>query len=242
MSSAFPFHVAARTDVGRQRRQNEDAMLVAPDLGVCVVCDGMGGHASGALASYLGVTTIRTALASGEPLVLSSDEPLVVAIEEANRLVRERAAADEACHGMGTTVVGFRHAGAGIALCHVGDSRAYRLRGHVLEQLTRDHSLRNLYADHPELVGKFGPARANVIVRAIGLHETIDVELREVEVAPGDVLLLCSDGLHEMVDERLIAEILGQSATVDSRADELIRAALDAGGLDNVTAVVAERT
>src|SRR6185436_14193565 len=141
------------TDVGAQRSHNEDAIFLDPEHGVYVICDGMGGHASGAVASNTAIGAIADAVRTGEPPAPPGEEPLVNAILFANAQVFARGQTDPACHGMGTTVVGVRQAGDQLALCHVGDSRCYLLRGDVLAQITRDHSLINLYADNPDLAG-----------------------------------------------------------------------------------------
>ena len=133
----FHIHHAGATDVGIQRSHNEDAILVDGERGVFVICDGMGGHASGAVASELAVATIARALTTASP---GGDEPLVHAILAANQAVYDRSALDAECHGMGTTVVGIRFDGDNVHICHVGDSRIYLLRGGELFQVTRDHS------------------------------------------------------------------------------------------------------
>jgi protein phosphatase len=165
---------------------------------------------------------------------------LATAILRANRAVFARARSDAALHNMGTTVVGIREDGDLLHLCHVGDSRIYRLRQGQLDQVTRDHSLVNLYADNPALAARFGPANENVIVRAVGLREDVDVDHRAIAMEHGDMYLLCSDGLTDMVDDWILKELLadGLEGSLDECADALIRAALSNGGVDNVTAVV----
>src|SRR5262245_32403552 len=125
----FSTRSIARTDVGRQRTANEDAMFVDDQLGLYLVCDGMGGHASGQVASDLAVRTIVQAIKSGEPLPSSGEEPLVAAVQAANQAVFARSQVDPACHGMGTTAVGLRVEDDLVHVCHCGDSRVYLLRG-----------------------------------------------------------------------------------------------------------------
>jgi protein phosphatase len=237
----MPFRVdsAGRSDVGLVREKNEDAFLVDPELGVYVVCDGMGGHLGGQVASRTAVDTLSEALRRGDSDDGDSDR-LATAILRANRAVFARAQGDSSLHNMGTTVVGIREDGDLLHLCHVGDSRAYRLRQGRLDQVTRDHSLVNLYADNPSLAERFGPANENVIVRAVGLREEVEVEHRAVAMEDGDVYLLCSDGLTDMVDDWILRELLADATegSLDECADALIRAALSNGGIDNVTAVV----
>src|SRR5689334_9996031 len=136
----FSLEHAGLTDVGVQRTHNEDAILLAPEHGAFVICDGMGGHASGAVASQLAITTIAETLASATS---SHEEPMVTAILAANNAVFSRSRSDPQCHGMGTTVVGLRFEREVVHVCHIGDSRIYLLRRGELVQLTRDHSLIN---------------------------------------------------------------------------------------------------
>jgi protein phosphatase len=231
----FRLHHAAATDVGLQRSHNEDAVLTEPELGVFVICDGMGGHASGAVASDVAVTTIADALRS-QPA--GDAEPLVAAILAANRAVFQRSLDDSDCFGMGTTVVGLRFDGERVHVCHIGDSRIYLLRRGELMPITRDHSLINLYADNPDLVGKLGPAHANVIVRAVGLHQEVEVEHKVITVEPDDIYLLCSDGLIDMADDWIVREMLTSGDELDALVASLIRVANANGGADNVSVIV----
>jgi len=237
----MPFHFlhAGATDVGLQRTHNEDAILLEPERGVFVICDGMGGHASGAVASQLAVTTIGDSLGAGDVEVgPDAPEPLVLAILAANQAVYSRSQSDPQCHGMGTTVVGLRFADDRVHVCHIGDSRIYLLRGGELLQITRDHSLINLYADHPDLVGKLGPAHSNIIVRAVGLHEFVEVDHKVITVEDGDLYLLCSDGLIDMTEDWMVREMLTAGETVDETVATLIRAANSNGGADNVSVIL----
>ncbi len=234
----FDLRAVGRTDVGRQRDQNEDAYYVDDQLGLYLVCDGMGGHASGALASELAIRAIVQTAKSGTPAPAPGEEVLVVALKEANRAIYQRAQTDTNCHGMGTTAVGLRAEDDLLHVCHVGDSRVYLLRGGDFVQLTRDHSLENLYKDKPELQGKLGPAMSNVIVRAIGLEENVEVDHRTMAMENGDVYLLCCDGLTDLVDDWMIKEIMTSGETLDEVADGLVRAANANGGTDNITVVL----
>jgi serine/threonine protein phosphatase PrpC len=240
---SFLVESAGRSDAGLVREQNEDSFVVDADLGIYAVCDGMGGHVGGQVASQTAVAKIAEVIQSGiDP---DGDDPdrLATAIRRANRAVFEKARAEPALHNMGTTVVGIREDGDLLHLCHVGDSRIYRLRHGELQQVTVDHSLTNLYASNPELAARFGPlgpGNENVIVRAVGLREQVDVDHRAIAMEEHDVYLLCSDGLTDMVDDWILKELLeeGLNHSIDDCADALIRAALGNGGVDNVTAVV----
>ncbi len=232
----FILTAVGRTDVGLQRSENEDAFYIDDELGLYLVCDGMGGHASGQIASDLTVRTIVHHIASGEQPA-SDGEPLIAAIAAANGTVYQRGSTDLACRGMGTTVIGIRAHGDLLHVCHVGDSRAYLLRDGQLVQLTRDHSLENLYREKPELRGQLGPASSNVIVRAIGLEHQVEVDHRVMAMQHGDVYLLCCDGLTDMVEAWMIREIMIAGDNLDEVADNLVRAANANGGADNITVV-----
>src|SRR4051812_24486287 len=171
---------AGRTDVGLVREKNEDSMLIDPAAGLYVVCDGMGGHVGGQVASQLAVATISEVLRSSAAPVGDDPDKLVSAIKASNQAVFQKAKADPSLHNMGTTVVAIREDHDLLHLCHVGDSRIYRLRANVFEQVTRDHSLINLYEENPELAARFGPPNSNVIVRAIGLREQVEVDHRVI--------------------------------------------------------------
>ena len=234
----FSTRAVGLTDVGRQRTANEDAMLVDHQLGLHLVCDGMGGHASGQVASELAVRTIAEVIKTGEPAPQGGEDPLVVAMQEANRAVYTRSQADAACHGMGTTAVGIRIEGDLVHVAHCGDSRLYLLRGGQLSQITRDHSLVNLYKDKPELEGQMGPAASNVIVRAIGLEEKVEIDHRVVAMEENDIFLLCCDGLTDLVDDWMIREILTSGESLETMSENLVRAANLNGGTDNITVVL----
>lgn len=232
----FRLRHAGASDVGRKRTENEDAILLLPEQQLFAICDGMGGHASGATASQLAISTIADAIR--EPSDSADTDPLVDAILAANRAVFTRAQSDPNCHGMGTTVVGLRFNADRVHVCHIGDSRIYLLRGGELLAITRDHSLINLYADFPELTGKLGPAYSNVIVRAVGLHELVEVEHNVMQVQPDDCYLLCSDGLIDMADDWVVRELLTAGDDLETTVERLIRLANANGGTDNVSVIL----
>jgi serine/threonine protein phosphatase PrpC len=236
----FALRAVGRTDVGVQRTQNEDAMYYDDFLGVYLVCDGMGGHASGQVASDIAIRTIVHAMKAGEPTPAPGQEPLVASMKAANAAVFQRAQMDPACHGMGTTAVGLRFEENVFHVCHCGDSRAYLLRHGQFHQITRDHSLRNLYEDRPDLIGKLGPATSNVIIRAVGLDAAVEIEHRTIAIEHGDVYLLCCDGLSDLVDDWMIREIMTSGESLEATAENLIRAANNNGGTDNITVVLAQ--
>ena len=232
-------HVVARTDPGLRRKHNEDSYLVVEDSAVFVVADGMGRHAAGEVASQLTVDVIRGFFAdrSGKGQV-TGDEPVEgarfrEAVLEANRQVFQKATDDEACHGMGTTVVGlvFTPERDRVAILSAGDSRCYLQRGGELRQMTTDHTL--------GAVGITG-GNAGLLSRAVGIEENLEVDLRVEACHPGDLYLLCSDGLSRMVSDEITSTVLGKAAPLEARAAELIDMANQAGGRDNVTVILVQ--
>jgi len=234
----FILQGVGRTDVGAQRTQNEDAMYFDDFLGVYVVCDGMGGHASGQVASDIAIRTLVHALKTGDPAPPPGHDPLVTAMHAANAAVFQRSRLDATCHGMGTTAVGLRFEENVVHVAHCGDSRAYVLRGGKLVPITRDHSLKNLYEDRPDLIGTMGPATSNVIIRAVGLDANVEIEHRTLTPEHGDVYLLCCDGLSDLVEDWMVREILTAGDSLAATAEALIRAANNNGGTDNITVVL----
>ena len=229
---------AGLTDTGRRRRQNEDAFVCDPPL--FAIADGMGGAQAGELASRLAAAAIEEAASA-----VSDEQDVVGVVRAANALIFERSLHDPTVAGMGTTAtVALVDERAGVlTLAHVGDSRAYRYRAGGLEQLTTDHSL------VAELVrsGRLTEAEAavhphrSVITRALGTEADVEVDTHTVDVAPGDLLLLCSDGLSAMVRDEEIARVIEASGLDPHVAvDALVRAANEHGGDDNVTVVVFE--
>jgi len=233
----FTLTAAGTTDAGRVRPSNEDALLVLPSHSVFAVADGMGGHAGGAVASELAVAAIATAfldrvrapsLLSGIPAAAGE---LVASFAAANEAIRCMAARDGRLSEMGTTIVAARFCPdqARLYVGHVGDSRCYRLRDGALEQVTRDHTLAEL---------GFRGRESRHLSRAVGPHGVVEADVAVLAVRPGDVYLLCSDGLSKMVVDDTILDILAWEDEPASAARELVALANARGGRDNVTAVV----
>jgi serine/threonine protein phosphatase PrpC len=226
---------AGTTDAGRKRRRNEDALVLHPPL--FAVADGMGGAQAGEVASRLAAAVFREFHDADE---LEPEERVAAIIQEANRRIYERARSDAQVSGMGTTITAALLSDAGVAIGHVGDSRAYRLRQGRLEQLTEDHSL---VADLVRS-GRLSPEEADthpqrsVITRALGTDPEVDVDTFFVPAEPDDVFLLCSDGLTTMVGEEEIVETIGKSSTLEQATKALVKAANRAGGEDNITVVL----
>jgi serine/threonine protein phosphatase PrpC len=222
---------------GLVRSSNEDAFLVAPRAGVFAVADGVGGNAAGEVASRMAVTTLKAALKDTHRPSL----PLLVsAVEHANARVYAAACADRARAGMATTLTALLVLGETIALAHVGDSRAYRLRARHLEQLSDDHLLVNELLRAGVMTQREAEMseKRNIITRAVGAEETVEVDARLLAVEPGDTLLLASDGLHGMVSNEDIVAILRGERDLTRAAVQLIERANDGGGPDNITVVL----
>jgi len=225
------------TDTGRRRRHNEDAFVAEPPL--FAVADGMGGAQAGELASSLAAAALKDLREPGG----GGEERVDELIQQANRRVYERQSQDVAASGMGTTMTVALVEDDRVAFGHVGDSRAYLIRGGALEQLTEDHSL------VAELVrsGRLSPEEAeghpqrSVITRALGTDPDVDVDTFSVETKPGDLFLICSDGLTSMVDDEMILEEIARNRQdLKSAAKALVRAANKGGGEDNITVVFFE--
>jgi PPM family protein phosphatase len=226
---------AGRTDPGRVRRRNEDTFVLDPPL--FAVADGMGGAQAGEVASRLAAAAFREYHEADQ---LAPDERLQAIIKEANRRIYDRARRDSDASGMGTTVTAALLMRGQVILGHVGDSRAYRIRDGELEQLTEDHSLVGDLMRSGRLTAEEAEAhpQRSVITRALGTDPEVDVDTQSVDVRPGDLFLLCSDGLTTMVGDEDILGILAAAPTLDDAARELVRAANTGGGEDNVTVVL----
>jgi PPM family protein phosphatase len=225
----------AATHTGRRRRRNEDAYVCDPPL--FAIADGMGGAQAGEIASHLAATSLQHADRDGP----SDERRVVQLIQDANRSVYERARTDESTSGMGTTMTVALVDGEIVRLGHVGDSRAYLVRDHSLEQLTEDHSLVG------ELIrsGRLSPEEADahphrsVITRVLGTDPEVEVDAFSIVTKPGDLFMLCSDGLTSMVDDARILELLEEHrGDMNAAAQALVAEANASGGEDNITVVL----
>jgi PPM family protein phosphatase len=225
---------AVASDTGRRRLRNEDNYVVAPPL--FAVADGMGGAQAGEVASKLAAS----ALEGGDSDGLSGLERLDALIQEANRRIYDRASSDPTASGMGTTITVALVEGMTVAIGHVGDSRAYLVRGERMEQLTEDHSLVNELLKSGKLSeeeAQMHPQRS-VITRAVGTDPDVDVDAFTIEAENDDVFLICSDGLTDMVEDEDILELVHQHRDdLDKAVKALVAAANRVGGDDNITAV-----
>jgi len=245
--------VAGGTDLGQKRAINEDAFASHPEIGVLVVCDGMGGEAAGEVASQLAVETISRQLNGADrwargpsPLptsgFLTRTRRLGAALQLSNRAIYEQSRKITEQTGMGTTAVGAWIEDNLLSLAHVGDSRAYLWRHGNLERLTNDHSLveemlrAGLWTEEQARTSK----QQSVLLRVLGREAEVDVDLAEIPMMPGDYLLLCSDGLSRMVSDEALANTITRLREPEAICQSLIAQANENGGVDNITVVVAE--
>ena len=225
------------SDVGCSRSSNEDALALKPELGLFMVADGMGGAQAGERASAIAIETVVESIGKA---ATRTGEALVEAIRVANRNVLEQAAVNPAYEGMGTTVVAALIDLPAVHIASVGDSRLYLWRQGELHRITSDQTWvnevgRNLGLSEHQI--DTHPFR-NVLTMAVGARENIDVHTHELLLDPGDLLLLCSDGLHGVVDEPSLAQILAGAGTLEEKGKTMIQAARDEGAPDNITAVL----
>src|SRR5688572_27692827 len=224
------FHAS---DLGRQRQGNEDNYFVRAPL--FVGADGMGGAQAGEVASEIAVDSFDGGLGNGAPA-----DGLVRVIQEANRRIHERSRSDEQAAGMGTTCTAAYVGEQEVTIAHVGDSRAYVLRDGELTRLTRDHSLVGELVARGKLTeeqAETHPQRS-VITRALGPEPEVQVDVQAYQARAGDVFMVCSDGLTSMVPEARVREILQAAGPLEAAGRDLIAAANDAGGRDNITVVL----
>jgi len=247
----FRVRFSGVTDVGRVRDHNEDNFLLPEEMPLAVVSDGMGGHASGEVASSIAVSTIdeyyrRTA--TDPPITFPFRLPplheqrdrMSTAIKLANSRIFDTGRSDPSKKGMGCTVDAMFFAQGRFYIGHVGDSRVYRIRRSQISQLTEDHSLLNDYRRMKEMSGAEMEAfpHKNVVVRALGLAEQVYVDVYVDEYQRDDLYLLCSDGLSGMLDDETIVQAATRFASIDTAATMLVKLANDAGGNDNITAML----
>jgi|AP45_3_1055517.scaffolds.fasta_scaffold71266_1 protein phosphatase len=243
---------AGMTDVGQVREHNEDDFYLSEgEEALCIVADGMGGHRSGEVASALAIKAIvefyRETLAPYAELhhdssVSPEQHRLTQAIKTANSAVFAAASSNEAYRNMGTTIVGGFFTDQGVYLAHIGDSRCYRLREGSLEQRTEDHSLANEYVRMGILSAEdveYFPYK-NVITRACGLADEVEVDVHFEDLQAGDVYLFCSDGLSDMVSDAEINVIMNDHDNLEDMCRELVARANANGGADNITVVLAK--
>jgi protein phosphatase len=246
----MPYDFRFRVDPGRIRHNNEDAVLVDPARGLAVLADGMGGYNAGEVASGMATTLLARDLAqrldeAASPLrVEDTVRALEGAAHAVNRAIFDAAQAHPSCSGMGTTLLVAVFQPQRLVLGHVGDSRAYRWRRGELTQITRDHSLLQEQLD----AGLITPQQAavsihrNLVTRAVGVQDSVRIEIHAHGVEPDDCYLLCSDGLSDMVDDASIASIFRRRLTLADKVQALVECANARGGRDNIAVVLVQAT
>jgi protein phosphatase len=236
----------ALTDVGQVRFNNEDALAIDEDFGIAVLADGMGGYNAGEVASGMAVASVKSELLRWLRVATQAANPAQISqgiglcVERANQSILNAAASNPQYAGMGTTVVAGVFKNDCLILGHVGDSRCYRLRAEKLTQITRDHSLVQERVDAGLLTAEealFAPGK-NLLTRALGVEDGVKVALGEHAVQDGDLYLLCSDGLTDMLSDAEIAAAMGINAPLPEIAAELVAKANSAGGRDNIAVLL----
>jgi protein phosphatase len=243
-------HSAGLTDIGKKRDNNEDTFYADDKVGLYIVADGMGGHRAGEVASRTVVSNVKDYMEAfhTSPVAQEPNEdnmsPAATAvchsIELANRVVYQLSKDQGSYKGMGSTAaVAYMH-GDTLITANVGDSRIYLIRKDGIEQLSQDHTL---LAEHMRKNPNWDPNTASIpmkhiLVRAVGIHESVEADVYEMQPLPGDVVLMCSDGLTDMLSDEEICEAVLQGGTLDELCDRLVYMANERGGLDNITAVL----
>jgi len=236
-------HYYGKSDIGLYREKNEDTFLVEPDAGFCLVADGMGGAAAGELASrFFAESALMAFLGYENPSKQKATGNIQKTFRLANEKILDHVVRNSFHERMGCTAELIVFFDEGFVLGHIGDSRTYRVREGLLKRLTKDHSLVQDQIDH----GIITPEQArdhslkNVILRAVGVEENLALDLIKGKIYPGDLFLLCSDGLTDMIDDDLIRRVLISVDNLSQKTEKLIELANSAGGKDNITVVLAE--
>ena len=241
---------AALSDAGRVRRNNEDAIAFDPALGLAVLADGMGGYNGGEVASGMAIALLQAGFGRWLAHAGASAQPRAIrramqkSVDETNRSIYEAGAANPQLRGMGTTLVLEAFGPNRAVVGHIGDSRCYRWQGGALELLTRDHSLLQERLDAGAITQEQAaifPYR-NLVTRALGIERQVEVDVNEHAAHAGDLFLLCSDGLSEMLSESDMRIILSRNVSLPQKATLLVAAANDNGGKDNISVLLAHAT
>lgn len=233
-------HVNSLTDIGLVRKANEDKYLTDQNRGLFAVADGMGGHEAGERASTIAIKTLDAFLTK-DLINSKKGESLCDVIQKANELIYQESQLKNGCSGMGTTITTALFLDNRLYIAHIGDSRAYLIRDNSISLLTKDHSLVGELLRHGELTEKEAsnhPHR-NILTRALGTEPKVEIDLNEFEIVSGDRLLLCTDGLYNLVsDQEIISEIATNGNNMKKTVNQLVKKALDRGGMDNITVVL----
>ena len=237
-----------KTDPGRARENNEDSVAFDEATALGVLADGMGGYNAGEIASGMATAFIKSEMsrwlseAGKQAKLREVRRALEICVDNANRSVFNAANSNSQYQGMGTTLVVAVFQGAKLILGHIGDSRCYRLRAGSMEQITKDHSLLQEQMDAGLLTQEQAATSSykNLVTRALGVDQTVMLELNEHEVQPGDLYLLCSDGLSDMVDDVEIASIIDCDRTMEQKVEDLVAVANEHGGRDNISVLLVQ--
>ncbi|MDB5963818.1 MAG: Stp1/IreP family PP2C-type Ser/Thr phosphatase [Polaromonas sp.] len=244
------YEICTQTDTGLARDNNEDAVVYDPATRLCILADGMGGYNAGEIASGMAVAFIKSEMgrwlsqAGRHANAKEVRRALEICVENANHSIFNAANSNPQYTGMGTTLVVGVFQDERLMLGHIGDSRCYRLRGSEFQQITRDHSLLQEQID----AGLITPEQAltslnkNLVTRALGVEDTVMLEVNEHRVEVADLYLMCSDGLSDMVQDGVIADILRAEGPIEQKARQLVVAANAAGGRDNISVLLARAT
>ena len=240
----YQFH--AITDPGRARDNNEDSVAFDEEALVAVLADGMGGYNAGEIASGMATAFIKSELSrwlvEAGPVAQPKEirRAMEICVDNANLAIFNSANANPAYAGMGTTLVLAVFRDGRLTVGHIGDSRCYRIRGAVMDQVTKDHSLLQEQIDAGMITleqAAVSPIK-NLVTRALGVEQSVMLEVNEFQVMPGDVYLMCSDGLSDMVEDEVIARIVGEGSELSQIAESLVTAANNNGGKDNISVLM----
>jgi len=238
--SSLEIIASGNTHQGMVRHNNEDAYGIYPDLSLYIVADGLGGHVGGEVASRIAVEAIKECIASTDNASLKIRDSVITAINEANLKILSEAGKEKNLHGMGTTVAVVMNGGNTTIVAHVGDSRVYLVRGDVITRITKDHTIVEEYIRLGLLTPQdalYHPSK-HMLSRAVGTSGDVDIDITELQFQAGDTLILCTDGLTNMVSDKEISDvILELSPSPEKITDKLIALATKNGGIDNTTVI-----
>jgi PPM family protein phosphatase len=244
------YEFCIRTDPGLARENNEDSVTVDEPTRLGILADGMGGYNAGEIASGMATTFIKSELgrwlsqAGRHANAREVRRAMEICVDNANRSIFNAANSNPQYSGMGTTLVMGVFQDGRLMLGHIGDSRCYRLRGAEFRQITKDHSLLQEQMDAGLITAEQAATSSNknLVTRALGVEDAVLLEVNEHRVEPGDMYLMCSDGLSDMVDDEAVAKILAADAALEQKAAQLIDAANANGGRDNISVLMAHVT
>lgn len=232
---------SSRSSIGLIRKQNEDSFCINKDLNLIAVADGMGGHRAGEVASSMAVKAFEDYLLENRNLLADDSQDIMQkAVQAANRVIYEAAGSNSSQKGMGTTLTAAVLDGSNLLLAHVGDSRAYLIHNDKIKQITQDHSLVNEMVKNGSLTEEEANRhpQKNILTRALGTSPEVEIDLLKIKIKENDLIILCSDGLTNLVSREEIMAFAAQENDLDRLVESLVDKAIERGGFDNVTVVV----